>query len=147
MLAGEEELCLLDEFYSRFITMATLQGEVLQPGPCRHWLRDEGSLSALGRCSPWALLTPHLRNLLVDSIPGRGVQEFSAMPSFLLISKWRSVIQHEMKIIDTHIHTHIHEKKLQRKPQYFDRTYQKLEGEGGDFYFLLRASLNVPKFP
>ena len=64
------------------------------------------------------------------------------MPSFLLTSKWKSVIQHEMKIIDTHTHG----KKLQRKPQYFDRTYHKLVGEGGDFYFLLCAFLNVPKF-
>eukprot|EP00069_Balaena_mysticetus_P002150 bmy_15516T0 len=94
---GEEELCLLDEFYSWFITMATIRGEVLQPGPCHHWLQDEGSLSALGQCSPWAPLPPHLRTLLVDTIPGTGVQEFSAMPSFLLTSKWKSTKGQRLK--------------------------------------------------
>lgn len=82
------------------------RGPLTRPFPLR--VARPGSLSALGQFSPWALLSPHL-TLLVDITPQRGVQEFSAMLIFL-ISKWKTVIQHEMKITDTY-----KEKKVAKK--------------------------------
>lgn len=84
------------------------RGPLTRPFPLR--AARPGSLSALGQFSPLALLSPHL-TLPVDITPQRGVQEFSAMLVFL-ISKWKTVIQHETKITDTYIQKKVAKKSI-----------------------------------
>lgn len=119
------------------------KGRHLRRGTSHCWLQDEGSVSVLWQSSPWVPLSPLLPALLMDTIPGRGAQKFSAIPLFLAYlykGKCNSGWNEKHMYICAYTHT------LQINAQHVNRTYYKFIGEGGDFYFLLCAFLNFPKF-